>query len=753
MATKEEKYAEAYRRGILPADKKARYEEAVRRGLMHNPELKAKLEGVDLPDITLPPKDTAAEVALKESARALITAGTSIADIIPEVGDAFISAGAWSIGKLGLKDDSFASSFLDIFGINTDGTYTPAARFKNYLPEYAKPQTTEGKMVAEILPYFVSPATKASQLPATASRLEKAGEALSRIGSQSSVGALAQSGATDQSFTGLMAENVAFGGILQGAGKMLGAGYKAYKGLPGETKEKIIRAELEGVMPEFASDAQGILDVTRPALRGSEKSTEELAYAVNPSQDILDAARRLEIDELLIPSHYSTNTSYQAIEQGLKSVPGSQLDAQEKRAIEALAAKTDDLISEYGGATDKSELSKRFKGQQMNQIQELGEKSDVLFKKVDGAIPGKTLVGTRTIMEHLNERVSDLGGVEFLSDMERYLFKHMADTAMPTYARLSRVRQELGSAINKKQGPFKDMDTGELKLLYGKLSEDQQQVANFYGVGDLYRTGNELVGQRKVLEKNLENLLGKDLSGAITTKTGQGIRNLAKGDYKTLSQVLKRVPEGSRQEIILSGLNDAFIQGSRKEKQLNIPGFVDWFEGVKRNPEAMKLINENLPAGAIKRLDDIFEVSRGVRNAKSKEISTGRINALLSNFDKDNGALAKIFGAAGKTAMVGAAGATGGPVGGAATSAALALLNRGKSARTEAADKLLSSRDFSQVTRQIAAGRAETPEQRRQLEDLLAKSDAYKRWVKVLTRSELQTLERQGFINWLTDED
>ncbi|HGW6103950.1 TPA: hypothetical protein ACNIQM_002092 [Citrobacter werkmanii] len=46
MATKEERYAEAYRRGILPADKKARYEEAVRRGLMKNPELKARLTGL-----------------------------------------------------------------------------------------------------------------------------------------------------------------------------------------------------------------------------------------------------------------------------------------------------------------------------------------------------------------------------------------------------------------------------------------------------------------------------------------------------------------------------------------------------------------------------------------------------------------------------------------------------------------------------------------------------------------------------------
>lgn len=514
-------------------------------------------------------------------------------------------------------------------------------------------------------------------------------------------------------------------------------------------KKKLSKLNWRGA-PETAVDAPEILATTKQALKGGDTSAEELAYAINPSSSILDSAKRLGLEDTLIPSHYSTNPAYQAIEQGLKSIPGSQLDAQERRAIEALAAKTDELITEYGGAIDKSELSNRFKGQQMEQIRALSDESDALFRKVDQTIPGNRLVDTKNIMEHLKGREEELGGPEFLSDMERYLAKQMADTAMPTYARLAKVRQEIGSALNKKQGPFKDMDTGELKLLYGKLSEDQQQVANYYGVGDLYRTANELVIQRKILEKDLVNLLGKDLSGAITTKAGQGVRNLAKGDYKTLDQVLARIPEGMRQEVVLSALNDAFTQGSRKEKQLNIPGFVDWFEGLQRNPEAMKRITEYLPDGAAQRLNDIFEVSRGIRDAKSKEITTGRINSLLSQFDKEGGVLSKIFGAAGKVAAASAAGVAGGPVASAAVSTALPLLGRAKDARTVAADKLLASRDIREVTKQIAAGKAETPEQRQRLEALLEKSEAFKEWKAVLSRPELDALMRQGFINWLT---
>ena len=122
----------------------------------------------------------------------------------------------------------------------------------------------------------------------------------------------------------------------------------------------------------------------------------------------------------------------------------------------------------------------------------------------------------------------------------------------------------------------------------------------------------------------------------------------------------------------------------------------------------MNRITKNMPVGALQRLNDIFEVSRGIRNAKSKEITTGHIDSLLSQFDKEGGALAKIFGGAGKTAVAAAAGAVGGPVAGVST--ALSLMGRAKDARTVVADKLLSSCDFMEVTKQVAAGMAETLE-------------------------------------------
>ncbi|WP_368766718.1 hypothetical protein [Enterobacter hormaechei] len=774
MPTKEERYAEAYRRGILPTDKKTMYEEAVRRGLMHNPDLKAKLEGIDLPDIQVP-KDSAAETAFKESARAIMTGTANIADVIPSVGDSFVSAAAWAAGKLGIGD----------------GTYTPAARFKNMLPEEAKPQTEEGKFLAEVIPYMIAPEAKAGEVPALAERLINAGERLlktkaipgaagteakaagvlhlfeksaspggkiapkiaermARTASQSSVGSLAQADATGENPEALMLENALFGEVFHGAGKLLGAGWRAVSGAPTEAARELIETAAEkGVHPSTLKNLPEMLDDVSRAAKGGTPG-EDLAYAVNPSEKILDAARSLGIDDLLLPSHYSTNPAYQAIEQGLKSIPGSSLDAHERRAIEALASKTDELINEFGGTIDKAELSDRFKSRQMEQIRALEEKSNDLFNEIEKKIPRNRLVDTKNIMDHLAEKAETLGGEEYLSQPERNVLRQMNAESLPTYARLNAVRQQVGDALSKKQGPFKDVPTGELKQLYGKLSEDQHATANYYGVGGEYALANDLVFQRKTLEKDLVNLLGKDLSSAITDKAGRGVKSLMKGNYKAFDQVMSRVPQDLKQELVLTALNEAFTQGSRREKVLNIPGFVDWYQGLKRSPEAMKRITDNIPKEAADRLHNIYEVASGIRQAKSKEITTGRIQSLIEKFDKDDGALAKLFGAGGKTAAAGVAGSVAGAPGAAVASTAISLLTRPKDKLSVLADRLLSSQEFRGLTKQIASGQAESAAQRERLQKLLAKSDAFKKWLDALSPKEQQAIARQGFIDWLS---
>lgn len=742
MPTKEEKYAEAYRRGILPEDKKARYVEAVRRGLIKNPDLLAELQGADLPDIELPQEitDSPFTAGIKEAGRAAITGVTNAADVLPEIGDAVTSAAAWAAGKIGIGD----------------GTYTPAARFKNMLPESARPKSEGGKFIADVIPYFVAPEAKAAEAPRLASKIARLGQRFSGGVKQNLVGSLAQSDATGQDFAGTLAGNIAMGEGLRGLGKGAKWGYGKLIGNADLAEIAAIETALaQGTQTGAQRPPEQVLKNIGKATKGKAggSDAEALAYAINPSKDVLEAADRLGMENTLLPSHFSTNPAYQAIEQGLKSIPGSILDAHEKKAIGLLANKTDDLINDYGGTIDKAELSGRFKDRSLEQIRALEEKSNKLYHEVEKKISPGQIVGTENTLKHLIEKAETYGGEEYLSAAEQKVLKQMDDKSLPTYARLNAVRQQVGAAISKKEGPFKDVASGELKQLYAKLAEDQQQAANFHGIGDVYTMAKDLVVQRKALEGDLVGLLGKDMSGALSTRAGQGIKGLSTGNYKVFDQMMDKVPADMREELTLTALNDAFTMGSRKEKQLNIPGFVDWYQGLMRNPGARARLENNLPAEASKRLRDIYEVANGIRVAKSNEISTGRIQSLIDKFDKDDGMLAKLFGPAGKVAGVGAVGATGGPVAAAVTSTAIGLLGRAKDKRSVLADRLLSSNQFKSFTKQIAGSGANTAAQKARLDKLMQRSELYQKWFATLSRKEQQAIARVGITDWLGGED
>lgn len=177
---------------------------------------------------------------LKETGRAAAQGAVNVANIIPQVGDAVVSAGAWAGQKIGLGD----------------GTYTPAARFE--LPESMKPETQEGEIASEILPYLV-PATsaaraaKAVESVANAPRIEKTATKAAELLSENAIGVLA--GSKHNANLGEdMATATTLGAVTKGAFNLVGAGYRAAKGsLSKEAQEAIHFAEKNNV-PLVTSD-------------------------------------------------------------------------------------------------------------------------------------------------------------------------------------------------------------------------------------------------------------------------------------------------------------------------------------------------------------------------------------------------------------------------------------------------------------------------------------------------------------------
>ncbi|EHH6699319.1 lytic transglycosylase domain-containing protein [Escherichia coli] len=178
---------------------------------------------------------------LAETGRGLLQAGINVANIPAELTDAVTSAAAWAGGKLGIGD----------------GTYQPAPRVTTQGLEQdfglqqgaLTPQTTEGRVFAEALPYLTPAGVEraAAQAPTLAGRIA---QGATRLLAENAVGSLAANSAKDdaEALATDLGVGVLTGGAINAAGRGLGAAYRGVRGAIAPEAQQAIRfAEREGV--------------------------------------------------------------------------------------------------------------------------------------------------------------------------------------------------------------------------------------------------------------------------------------------------------------------------------------------------------------------------------------------------------------------------------------------------------------------------------------------------------------------------
>lgn len=179
--------------------------------------------------------------AVKETGRGLVQAGVNVANIPASVADAVTSAAAWAGGKLGIGD----------------GTYQPAPRVTTQGLEQdfglqkgaLTPQTTEGMVFAEALPYLTPAGIEraSAQAPTLAGRIA---QGATRLLAENTVGSLAANSAKDdaEALATDLGVGVLAGGAINAAGRGLGAAYRGVRGAIAPEAQQAIRfAEREGV--------------------------------------------------------------------------------------------------------------------------------------------------------------------------------------------------------------------------------------------------------------------------------------------------------------------------------------------------------------------------------------------------------------------------------------------------------------------------------------------------------------------------
>ena len=505
---------------------------------------------------------------------------------------------------------------------------------------------------------------------------------------------------------------------------------------------------LERIAAAAEEAAPGTGQVELPKLR-------ELAQEADIDPEALAAAQRLGVAQELLPSQLARNQEYIEIEQGLASIIGSQLNARQKIGIDLVAQKADDLITEFGGTIDKAALSDQLRNTLMKNISRLEEQSNEIFTRVNRIIPGRTQVEMPKTLYAYEQEAADLGGLRFLEPFEQDFYKMASEN--PTYARLDKERQKLGAALQRKEGPYKDLETGMLKKAYALLIGDQQAAADLHGAGRLFKVGRDLVQQRKILEKNSLTVLGRDKAGAIMPKLGEGLKRAARGDLKAFKNTMQILDPEEQQIAVLSALNDVFTGASRKEKQLSAPAFVDWYKALQRNQTAFKEVMRYVPKDAQKRLEDLFTVANRMRLAGAERVGTGRLRTLLDDFQAPGGFVDKLYGAgkdAAPTALVaevagqittGVPGA-GGLIGGVVK----AMAKPTKDKLSVAATNLLADPEFQKMTKELARAKVESDAALQAAAEAVTRSQAYQDWLDELPTDLYKQALRLGVVLYFT---
>lgn len=259
--------------------------------------------------------------AAAETGRGLLQAGVNLANIPASMADAVASAGAWAGQKLGIGD----------------GTYQPAPRVTTQGLEQdfglqqgaLTPQTTEGKIFSEALPYLTPVGAEriAAQAPSIAGRVA---QGASRLLAENAVGSLAANSERDnpEALATDLGTGVALVGAINQLGRAAGAAYRGIRGTIAPEAQRAIQFANAADVPLHTTD---VLQPNSRVGRMAQTTAENIPFAGTSSMranqqearsQLVDefASRFGEYDPSIVIGSLKAKTS------GIRKAAGNRLE-------------------------------------------------------------------------------------------------------------------------------------------------------------------------------------------------------------------------------------------------------------------------------------------------------------------------------------------------------------------------------------------------------------------------------------------
>ncbi|HCC6093090.1 lytic transglycosylase domain-containing protein [Citrobacter freundii] len=300
--------------------------------------------------------------AAAETGRGLLQAGVNLANIPASMADAVASAGAWAGQKLGVGD----------------GTYQPAPRVTTQGLEQdfglqqgaLTPQTTEGKVFSEALPYLTPVGAEriAAQAPSIAGRVA---QGTSRLLAENAVGSMAANSERDnpEALATDLGTGVVLGGAINQLGRAAGAAYRGIRGTISPEAQQAIQFANAADVPLHTTD---VLKPNSRVGRMAQTTAENIPFAGTSTMranqqearsQLVDefASRFGEYDPSIVVGSLKSKSS------GIRRAAGNRLEQvqndmagvniQPSRAIQQIDNEIADL-QKLGGAADNETISK-----------------------------------------------------------------------------------------------------------------------------------------------------------------------------------------------------------------------------------------------------------------------------------------------------------------------------------------------------------------------------------------------------------
>ncbi|QBY44124.1 DNA transfer protein [Arsenophonus nasoniae] len=473
---------------------------------------------------------------ITEAGKGLLQTGVNVANIIPEIADAFMSGASWAGNQLGIGD----------------GTYTPTQRLA--LPDNLKPQDTYAKLGAEIAPYLI-PGVGAERTAAAlgsvanAGRLERGATKLADMVAENTVGALAQNSQRDnaQSLATDFGVGLAGSGLARAITPILG---KAYNTL------------VQRTVSPASNDINTANDIVQLARsKAGRQSIATQAAKIDP--DIAKAADVAGVDiNALTPGMRSGSTGIAQTEGVLSSTPGIAQDAQMK-AFDEIKSKLNKNLEELGAeAGTASEKSATIKGRVISNLDEMRDAEWKAWNDVRSTMPNQKMkmANANAVIQAENS-----AGVPLSPEMKQFVSAYKKGGI--TFDGMKAWRAKFADAAEKYSRRGEANAARRAGEVRQAITQDMQKMAQQGGFLEDWTKANELSKARITAQKDAEAIFGRDLSNdVLITKGVSALQSSSKKGLKDFHKIMKSVPKDEYEPTIASILQDAASQGVRGGK-------------------------------------------------------------------------------------------------------------------------------------------------------------------------------------------